>query len=151
MIGTKDRARIGGVGIVEAWTVPWSPRWRRGRVGPEAVHGICMPSRYSSSGSLDDARDLAARFGMMHLHEIGIEPIHEALRQSLQPALGEGWSTDENLQARARGVLVMGLANAQGFSLATYNKRNWRWATPRSMATCAVRCCLWGCVQIQVL
>ena len=93
-------------------------------LGPEAVHGICMPSRYSSSGSLDDARDLAARLGMMHLHEIGIEPIHEALRQSLQPALGEvPGVTDENLQARARGVLVMGLANAQGLlPLATGNK-----------------------------
>ena len=93
-------------------------------LGPEAVHGICMPSRYSSSGSLDDARDLAARLGMMHLHEIGIEPIHEALRQSLQPALGEvAGVTDENLQARARGVLVMGLANAQGLlPLATGNK-----------------------------
>ena len=93
-------------------------------LGPEAVHGICMPSRYSSSGSLDDARDLAARLGMVHLHEIGIEPIHEALRQSLQPALGEvGGVTDENLQARARGVLVMGLANAQGLlPLATGNK-----------------------------
>ena len=93
-------------------------------LGPEAVHGICMPSRYSSSGSLDDARDLAARLGMEHLHEIGIEPIHEALRQSLQPALGEvAGVTDENLQARARGVLVMGLANAQGLlPLATGNK-----------------------------
>ena len=93
-------------------------------LGPEAVHGICMPSRYSSSGSLDDARDLAARLGMVHLHEIGIEPIHEALRQSLQPALGEvAGVTDENLQARARGVLVMGLANAQGLlPLATGNK-----------------------------
>ena len=93
-------------------------------LGPEAVHGICMPSRYSSSGSLDDARDLAARLGMVHLHEIGIEPIHEALRQSLQPALGEvAGVTDENLQARARGVLVMGLANSQGLlPLATGNK-----------------------------
>ena len=93
-------------------------------LGPEAVHGICMPSRYSSTGSLDDARDLAARLGMVHLHEIGIEPIHEALRQSLQPALGEvAGVTDENLQARARGVLVMGLANAQGLlPLATGNK-----------------------------
>ena len=93
-------------------------------LGPEAVHGICMPSRYSSSASLDDARDLAARLGMVHLHEIGIEPIHEALRQSLQPALGEvAGVTDENLQARARGVLVMGLANAQGLlPLATGNK-----------------------------
>ena len=93
-------------------------------LGPEAVHGICMPSRYSSTGSLDDARDLAARLGMVHLHEIGIEPIHEALRQSLQPTLGEvAGVTDENLQARARGVLVMGLANAQGLlPLATGNK-----------------------------
>ena len=47
-------------------------------LGPEAVHGLCMPSRYSSSGSLEDAQDLAARLGMVHLHEIGIEPIHEA-------------------------------------------------------------------------
>ena len=93
-------------------------------LGSESVHGICMPSRYSSSGSLDDARDLAARLGMVHLHEIGIDPIHEALRQSLQPALGEvAGVTDENLQARARGVLVMGLANAQGLlPLATGNK-----------------------------
>lgn len=93
-------------------------------LGPEAVHGICMPSRYSSSGSLDDARDLAARLGMVHLHEIEIEPIHEALRRSLKPAVGEVVGiTDENLQARARGVLVMGLANAQGLlPLATGNK-----------------------------
>ncbi len=93
-------------------------------LGPEAVHGLCMPSRYSSSGSLDDARALAAGLGMVHLHEVGIEPIHEALRLSLQPVLGDVEGvTDENLQARARGVLVMGLANAQGLlPLATGNK-----------------------------
>lgn len=93
-------------------------------LGPEAVHGLCMPSRYSSAGSLEDARALAARLGMVHLHDVDIEPIHEALRLSLQPVLGnvEG-VTDENLQARARGVLVMGLANAQGLlPLATGNK-----------------------------
>ena len=123
-------------------------------LGPEAVHGICMPSRYSSSGSLDDARDLAARLGMVHLHEIGIEPIHEALRQSLQPALGEvAGVTDENLQARARGVLVMGLANAQGLlPLATGNKSELAVGYSTLYGDmCGALVAFGGCVQIQVL
>lgn len=93
-------------------------------LGAKSVHGICMPSRYSSQGSLDDSYALAAGLGMDHVHELAIEPIHEALRSCLTPVLDEvGGVTDENLQARARGVLVMGLANAQGhLPLATGNK-----------------------------
>ncbi len=93
-------------------------------VGARAVRGVAMPSRYSSSHSLDDAAELARRLDI-ELSEIPIEAAHATLRAMLEPVLGgePAGLTDENLQSRVRGVLLMALSNATGaIVLTTGNK-----------------------------
>jgi NAD+ synthase (glutamine-hydrolysing) len=83
-----------------------------------------MPSRFSSTHSLDDARLLAERLGMRFV-VTPIEPAHAALASVLEPVLlGEPTGlTDENLQSRIRGVLLMAISNATGaIALTTGNK-----------------------------
>src|SRR5438105_2681847 len=82
-----------------------------GALGPEHVHGVSMPSRYSSEGSKDDARLLAERLGI-DLRTIPIEPMHAAFADALGPDL-QGLP-DENLQSRIRGVVNMALSNEYG-------------------------------------
>ncbi|GAV30977.1 probable glutamine-dependent NAD(+) synthetase [Coriobacteriaceae bacterium EMTCatB1] len=93
-------------------------------LGPEHVHGVMMPSRYSSEGSLADARALASALGIETL-ELGIEPTFSAALDTLAPVF-EGREpdvTEENLQARVRGMLLMALSNKFGWLvLATGNK-----------------------------
>jgi NAD+ synthase (glutamine-hydrolysing) len=93
-------------------------------VGARAVHGFAMPSRYSSEHSVADAADLAARLDI-ELTTLPIEPAHEALGTILGEVLEGGPTglTDENLQSRIRGVLLMGISNATGaIVLTTGNK-----------------------------
>ncbi len=93
-------------------------------LGPERVLGVAMPGPYSSEGSLRDAKDLAGRLGI-RLVEVPIGPIFEAYRATLRPALGvDGASTtEENLQARIRGAILMALSNRFGhLVLSTGNK-----------------------------
>ncbi len=81
-------------------------------IGKERVEAVMMPSRYTSQMSLDDAQTLSAVLGVKH-HVISIEPAFEAFLGSLQQVF-EGTQTDtteENIQARCRGVLLMALAN----------------------------------------
>lgn len=93
-------------------------------LGPDCVRGFALPSRYSSEHSRTDAADLARRLGLT-LEEIPIEVAHVALSSSLALALGGEPSglTDENLQSRIRGVVMMGISNATGaVVLTTGNK-----------------------------
>ncbi len=93
-------------------------------LGPEHVHGVMMPSRYSSAGSVEDSRVLAANLGI-DLMEIGIEGPFSAFVEALAPAFAgrETDVTEENLQARVRGSLLMALSNKFGWLvLATGNK-----------------------------
>jgi len=81
-------------------------------LGPEHVHGVLMPSRYSSDHSLADAEKLCAEMGI-ESRTIAIEPAHAALLEMLAPSF-EGLDpdvTEENLQSRIRGVLLMALSN----------------------------------------
>jgi NAD+ synthase (glutamine-hydrolysing) len=93
-------------------------------LGAEHVHGVLMPSRYSSSGSVSDAQALAEHLGIEH-RVIEIEPIHAAVTDQLAPSF-EGREedlTEENIQARIRGMLLMALSNKFGWMvLATGNK-----------------------------
>ena len=93
-------------------------------LGAENVHGISMPSRYSSDHSRSDAEDLAARLGIV-LDTVEIEAAHVAFGGMLKGILGaevEGL-TDENLQSRLRGVLLMAYSNDTGaIVLTTGNK-----------------------------
>ena len=93
-------------------------------LGPEKVLGVAMPGPYSSKGSLRDARDLAKRLGI-RLIEIPIGPVFDAYRRVLGPAFGPGdcRPAEENLQARIRGAILMGLSNRFGYLvLSTGNK-----------------------------
>jgi len=93
-------------------------------IGANNVRCIAMPSRYSSDHSMSDAEDLAGRLGVS-LETIAIEPAHVAYESMLGAALGAAPSglTDENLQSRLRGVILMGMSNATGaIVLTTGNK-----------------------------
>ncbi len=84
-------------------------------LGPDNVHGVMMPSRYSSRGSVEDAVALAANLGMPDCETVPIEPLHQAMHDVLASALGSaGGVTDENIQARVRGILLMAFSNATG-------------------------------------
>ncbi len=93
-------------------------------LGPENVLGVAMPSRYSSPDSLADAEALAANLGI-HFRVASIEPMFQAFLDTTAP-LFEGYgpdATEENLQARVRGTLLMALSNKYGaLVLSTGNK-----------------------------
>jgi NAD+ synthase (glutamine-hydrolysing) len=94
-------------------------------LGPENVHGVSMPSRYSSDGSRDDAAELAANMGIDY-RTIAIEPGHEALLDMLAPSFGEREpdTTEENLQSRIRGVINMALSNKLGWMVLTTGNKS---------------------------
>ncbi|HVZ79990.1 MAG TPA: NAD+ synthase [bacterium] len=93
-------------------------------LGPQNVMGVTMPSPYSSRGSIEDSRELAANLGI-EFKEIPITPLFESALSSLGPAF-QGTPkdiTEENLQARLRGLLLMALSNKFGrLVLSTGNK-----------------------------
>jgi NAD+ synthase (glutamine-hydrolysing) len=93
-------------------------------LGAEMVTGVAMPSAISSDRSLSDAKDLAARLGVTFL-ELPIAELFDAMRHVLaEPFAGTSWDvTEENLQARLRGNLLMALSNKLGgIVLTTGNK-----------------------------
>ena len=93
-------------------------------LGPDRVHCISMPSQFSSEATRTDARRLAENLGCPFM-ELPIEPIVEEFRNVLAEPFGdrEPDLTEENVQARTRGVLLMALSNKFGWLLvATGNK-----------------------------
>ena len=95
-------------------------------VGPERVHGLAMPSRHSSSHSVNDARQLAESLGT-DFEVIPIDAMHQAYEQTV--VVGDDLLSqprglaDQNLQARIRGGIVMTRSNRHGWmALATGNK-----------------------------
>ncbi|MDQ3642305.1 MAG: NAD+ synthase [Actinomycetota bacterium] len=93
-------------------------------LGPDHVHGVLMPSRFSSEGSLSDAKLLADALGI-EARTIPIEPAHAAFLEMLGPSFAdvEEDLTEENIQARIRGTTLMALSNKFGWLvLATGNK-----------------------------
>ncbi len=93
-------------------------------VGPENVIGIGMPGPYSSQGSIEDARSLAANL-KIRFELLSINPAYEAYREILQPVFSGRKEdvTEENIQSRARGTLLMALSNKFGaIVLSTGNK-----------------------------
>jgi NAD+ synthase (glutamine-hydrolysing) len=93
-------------------------------LGPERVHGVSMPSRYSSEGTRSDAQRLAESLGI-DFREISIEPMVDAYGGALAEHFSgrETDLTEENLQARIRGTLLMALSNKFGWLvIATGNK-----------------------------
>ncbi len=93
-------------------------------LGPENVTGISMPSQYTSAMSREDARLLAANLGI-HFEEIPIQGLFEDFKKSLAPLfMGlEEDVTEENIQARVRGTLLMAVSNKlDALLLSTGNK-----------------------------
>jgi NAD+ synthase (glutamine-hydrolysing) len=93
-------------------------------LGPENVIGVGMPGPYSSRGSIDDARKLASTL-KIRFELLSINGLHEAARQTLAPVFAGMPEdvTEENIQSRARGLLLMALSNKLGaLVLSTGNK-----------------------------
>lgn len=94
-------------------------------LGAENVRGVAMPSRYSSEGSVADARALADRLGI-GFDVVPIEPGHTAFDAMLAPVFAgrEPDVTEENIQARIRGVILMAMSNKLGSLLLTTGNKS---------------------------
>jgi NAD+ synthase (glutamine-hydrolysing) len=109
-------------------------------LGADRVHAVMMPSDYTASISVEDSRDMVKRLGV-HYSEIAIKPIFDTFRAQLAPEFADSPlpnpppvganakptpindTTEENLQARTRGTLLMALSNKLGtLVLTTGNK-----------------------------
>ncbi len=94
-------------------------------IGPENVHCVMLPSRYTSQISLDDATDVATRLGC-RLDTVPITPAREAVTEALAPLFDglEADVTEENIQSRLRGVMLMALSNKFGSMLLTTGNKS---------------------------
>jgi NAD+ synthase (glutamine-hydrolysing) len=94
-------------------------------LGADHVHGVAMPSRYSSQGSLDDAEKLATALGIDH-RVVSIEPAFGAYLEMLEPSfIGRDPDlTEENLQSRVRGMTLMALSNKFGWMVLTTGNKS---------------------------
>lgn len=93
-------------------------------LGADKVRAVMMPSPYTAQMSLDDARAMARTLGIRY-DEIGIEPAMQAFTAMLAPQFAglPADTTEENIQARARGMILMALSNKTGaLVLTTGNK-----------------------------
>jgi NAD+ synthase (glutamine-hydrolysing) len=93
-------------------------------LGAENVIGVGMPSPYSSQGSIEDSRRLAANLGI-RFEIISIDGLFAEFRHTLEPVFvgAQADTTEENIQSRTRGVLLMALSNKFGaLVLTTGNK-----------------------------
>jgi NAD+ synthetase len=94
-------------------------------LGPENTRGLSLPSQFSSSGSLEDARLLAERLKIQY-DVIPIQPAFESVKRQLQDVF-QGRpedTTEENIQARLRGVILMALSNKFGSLLLTTGNKS---------------------------
>ncbi|MDR2199186.1 MAG: NAD+ synthase [Deltaproteobacteria bacterium] len=98
----------------------------KGAVGADNVHGLIMPSPYSSAHSVKDAADLARNLEISLLDEIEIREAMAAFAKMLKPVFKDlpPDSAEENIQARIRGILLMGVANKFGRMLLTTGNKS---------------------------
>jgi len=94
-------------------------------LGAQHVHGVSMPSRYSSEGSRTDAAALATALGI-DLQTISIEPAFEAYLSMTQQSFAgkQPDLTEENLQSRVRGTTLMALSNKFGWMVLTTGNKS---------------------------
>jgi NAD+ synthase/NAD+ synthase (glutamine-hydrolysing) len=130
VLGTRDYARRCGFrravlglsgGIDSALVACIAAR----ALGPDNVLGVAMPSRYTSEASRRDAAALARNLGVA-LEELSIEPVFQAYLDTLAPVFAGRAPdvTEENLQARVRGGLLMALSNKLGALLLTTGNKS---------------------------
>ncbi len=94
-------------------------------LGADHVHGVSMPSRYSSDHSKSDAATLAEHLGLDY-RTISIEPAFAAYLEMLEPSFAgrEPGLTQENIQSRCRGQLLMALSNEFGWMVLTTGNKS---------------------------
>ncbi len=94
-------------------------------LGPERVEAVMMPFRYTSQMSVEDAAEQSRLLGVSH-KVISIESIYEAFMDSLAEEFAgtEPDTTEENLQARCRGVLLMSISNKKGYLVLTTGNKS---------------------------
>lgn len=94
-------------------------------VGKENVHVVMMPSKYSSEGSIVDSQKLIKNLGISS-DKISIEPVFEKILEVLEPSFQEKPVdvTEENIQARIRGLYLMALSNKFGYLLCTTGNKS---------------------------
>ncbi len=94
-------------------------------VGPENVHCVMLPSRFTSQGSLDDAADAAHRLGA-RLDTVSIEESRHAVEGALAHLMAGTAPdvTEENIQSRLRGVMLMAISNKTGAMLLTTGNKS---------------------------
>jgi NAD+ synthase (glutamine-hydrolysing) len=94
-------------------------------IGAERVRAVQMPFRYTSTMSQEDSKKQAEMFGIRY-DVIPIEPMYEATIAQLRPVLGETEpdATEENIQARCRGLLLMAISNKTGRMLLTTGNKS---------------------------
>lgn len=93
-------------------------------LGPERIQAVMMPSAYTAAMSLEDAAAEARALGV-HYQTIPVQPVFESFLAALEPAFGDrpADTTEENIQARCRGLILMSLSNKFGhIVLTTGNK-----------------------------
>jgi NAD+ synthase (glutamine-hydrolysing) len=98
-------------------------------LGPNRVVGVAMPSRFSSDHSINDARGLAKNLGI-EFHIVPIESPHDAYEKTLSPMFHSSDSplgddlTEQNIQARVRGVILMAFSNRYNHLLLTTGNKS---------------------------
>ncbi len=94
-------------------------------LGPENVHGLTMPSDYSSSGSVDHSMELAANLNMQ-CDRVPIKDAFEAVKAAMSPVYADLPEdiTEENMQVRIRGLFLMSLSNKTGRLLLTTGNKS---------------------------
>ena len=94
-------------------------------LGAENVHGLTMPSQFSSSGSVDHSVELAANLGM-RCDTVPIADAFASVKAAMRPVFGDIPEdvTEENMQARVRGVFLMSLSNKTGRLLLTTGNKS---------------------------
>lgn len=94
-------------------------------LGPDNVLGVALPSQFSSEGSVADAEALAKNLGV-RCARIPIQDSFETVLRSINPVRGgkKGGLTEENLQSRLRGLILMGISNDSGRLLLTTGNKS---------------------------
>jgi NAD+ synthase/NAD+ synthase (glutamine-hydrolysing) len=130
VLGTRDYARKCGftrvvLGLSGGVDSALTAAIAADALGAENVLGVLMPSPFSSRGSIDDSTDLARRLGIQTL-TLPIEPAMRAFDETLRDAFAgtPRGVTEENIQARIRGNLLMALSNKRGALLLTTGNKS---------------------------
>jgi NAD+ synthase (glutamine-hydrolysing) len=94
-------------------------------IGAEHIEAVMMPSRYTAQISLDDARAEAESLGVNY-RQISIEPVFESFLDCLRDAFAgtAADTTEENIQARCRGVILMAISNKKGYIVLTTGNKS---------------------------